>query len=208
MKSNHQVRIEEFMRKAGQDVPVTIGVPNKETRILRARLMTEELLETIQKGLGVEMVLDDDLMINFDKIEFYDSAEIMPFGQAKYPSLHEIMDGCGDLSVTTIGTLSACGCHDLPILKEVDKSNLAKFGPGSYKDPKTGKWIKPPNHKPADMTKCVLEQKRPIGNAKSDLLDQLHEHLDYDDAAVDSIMMFVEDYLAEERDKWIQSISD
>jgi predicted HAD superfamily Cof-like phosphohydrolase len=37
--------------------------------------------------------------------------------------------------VVTIGTLSACGISDIPLLMEVDDSNIAKFGPNGKRRP-------------------------------------------------------------------------
>ena len=58
-----------------------------------------------------------------------------------------IVDGCCDLSVVTIGTLSACGVPDELFLKLVDENNLAKFGDG-HSIREDGKLIKPSDHKP------------------------------------------------------------
>jgi predicted HAD superfamily Cof-like phosphohydrolase len=69
----------------------------------------------------------------------------------------EVADGCADVSVVTIGTLSACGIADKPLLKEVDESNLRKFGPG-YSKREDGKWIKPPDWKVPDIAKVLNEQ--------------------------------------------------
>ena len=54
----------------------------------------------------------------------------------------KVADGCGDLSVVTIGTLSACGIADEPILETIDANNLMKFAPGHRID-EFGKLIKP-----------------------------------------------------------------
>src|SRR5574343_982200 len=47
-KSEHQQSVEQFIRKAGQDVPAVATVPNFNTSITRAKLMLEEPLETIE----------------------------------------------------------------------------------------------------------------------------------------------------------------
>ena len=55
-KSHHYRRVTEFMLRAGQECPI---VPqetlNEEIRILRAKLIMEEALETVE-GLGVEIM--------------------------------------------------------------------------------------------------------------------------------------------------------
>jgi predicted HAD superfamily Cof-like phosphohydrolase len=71
-------------------------------------------------------------------------------------NMEETIDGCCDLSVVTIGTLSTLGVPDKPFLEEVDNNNLAKFGPGGYRND-YGKWVKPPGHKPPDISRILSE---------------------------------------------------
>lgn len=145
--SEHQQRVAEFMRLAGQSVPATFTVPDVETRRLRARLIFEEALETIE-ALGFRATTPFDGTVAIEDIEFIHDGDADPI---------EVIDGCCDLSVVTQGTLIAFGLPDVPFLREVDANNLAKFGPGGYRDPDTGKWRKPPDHKPPDIA-GVLER--------------------------------------------------
>jgi predicted HAD superfamily Cof-like phosphohydrolase len=131
MKSQHQRRIEKFMAKAKQPVPDRPTIPSREVRLLRARLILEEACETIE-ALGFKVT----------------KATIEP--SAKKVDLLQIADGCGDLSVVTIGTLSACGIQDEPVLRAIDVNNLRKFGKGATLD-QYGKLIKPKQHKPPDL---------------------------------------------------------
>lgn len=142
MKTDHQKRVEDFMRMAGQAVPTTPCIPSEEVRLLRAKLIMEETLETV-RGLGFEtqLAIDDLFFIELES----------------GPNLIEIADGCADILVVTIGTLSACGISDRPLLEEVDESNLRKFGPGSrLRD--DGKWLKPDDWQPPDIQKVLEEQ--------------------------------------------------
>lgn len=144
MKTEHQKRVEAFMMKAGQAVPLIPIIPDLETRKLRANIILEEALETI-KGLGFEV------------------NQTMPDGELEVeeaftPDIIEVVDGCADISVVTIGTLSAFGVKDAPILEAVDLNNLGKFGPGSYRRESDGKWMKPPGFKPADIMGLLKEQ--------------------------------------------------
>lgn len=136
-KSRHQKRIESFMLHAGQEVKPSPGIPSEEVRILRAKLILEEALETI-KALGIGV----DITIPGCPIEVLDEG-FLNFYIDGFANLVEIADGCADISVVTIGTLSSCGIHDVELFDEVDKSNLAKFERGSYKR-EDGKWMKPP----------------------------------------------------------------
>jgi len=145
-KTEHQQRVEAFMNLARQPVPVTPTPPDEQTRLLRASLILEECLETIA-ALGVEIHVDGKMLT-------HDKCTLLLDGP---PNLIEIADGCADISVVTIGTLSACGIEDQPVLEEVDESNLQKFGPGSVRRA-DGKWIKPSDWKPPDLVRVLFEQ--------------------------------------------------
>lgn len=54
-KSPHQQRVEEFMGKFGQEVPDKPTMPDEDTRLLRAKLIFEETLETIY-ALGFKVI--------------------------------------------------------------------------------------------------------------------------------------------------------
>lgn len=175
MRSAHQQRVDQFMRRAGQDVPNAPTVPDKEIRLFRAKLILEEALETITRGLGVEVLVhyhaDDEgsevLSIPIDE----NSITTRPEGHrddhgdvsltAKYqPNVEELVDGCADLSVVTVGTLTAFGIDDRPLLEEVDAANLRKFGPGGYRSDGTdgnpvGKWIKPKDWQPPNIDGAI-----------------------------------------------------
>lgn len=144
MKTVHQQRIEKFMGLAGQAVPAAPVMPSFEVRRLRANLILEEALETIA-GLGFEV----------NQVGPDGDFEIKEF---QHPDIVEVVDGCADISVVTVGTLSAFGVSDAPVLDVVDHANLRKFSPGSYRREFDGKWMKPPDFKPADIMSVLLEQ--------------------------------------------------
>lgn len=131
------------MRLAGQELPTSPIIPSLDVRQLRANLILEEALETIE-GLG------------------FDVEATMPDGELKCveaftPNIVEVVDGCVDVSVVTTGTLCAFGVSDLPIMEAVDAANLRKSGPGSYRRA-DGKWMKPPGFKPADILPLLRVQ--------------------------------------------------
>ena len=146
MKTEHQQRIEKMMDKMGQDVPAHPTIPDEGTRLLRAKLIMEEALETV-RALGFSPHVTTGI-IDEDALFFRSDGDA---------DLVAIADGCADISVVTIGTLSACGISDNPILTEVDKNNLTKFGPGSYRR-EDGKWMKPPDFVGPDLVKVLKEQ--------------------------------------------------
>ena len=139
--TDHYDRVRQLMCKIpGQNTPTEVTMPSEETRLLRAKLILEEALETIE-GLGVSVNWDGIFKITSDEVSFELSHK---------PDMIEIVDGCADISVVTTGTLIACGVPDEELLRLVDENNLAKFGLGSYLR-EDGKWMKPPDHKPPDI---------------------------------------------------------
>ena len=159
-KTDHQLRIESFMKLAGQELPQSPVVPDIKIRQLRGVLILEEGFETISalgfkvnarfRLPGADTDTDTDTIIDGDLIKY--ELEAKEFQENI--DLVEIVDGCADISVVTIGTLSACGVSDSPILHEVDDNNLAKFGPGSYiRD--DGKLVKPPDHTPPRIAEAL-----------------------------------------------------
>jgi predicted HAD superfamily Cof-like phosphohydrolase len=170
----HYDRVKKFMEHANQDTPDKPCVPDEETRVLRAKLSVEEVLETtLALGTCVRVRSSNGEMVEVNK----DTVEIVP--SIIRPDLEAIVDGFADISVVNAGMLIACGITDVAILQEVDKNNLAKFehhcpecgkpgGPfvGGGKVPgdrhcqdcdvefrsgyrrNDGKWIKPASHKP------------------------------------------------------------
>jgi len=143
-KSQHQLRVEEFMTLAGQEVPGEPTYPSLETRRLRAKLILEEALETVRAlGFrpGVNSVDGYFTRIEMERLEL----------RSDFPvDIAEVIDGCCDIKVVTTGTLSAFGIPDELFQAEVDANNLAKFGPGGHRR-EDGKWVKPPNHQPPDI---------------------------------------------------------
>lgn len=138
--SDHYAKVVEFMERAGQEVPTVITEPSKEIRVLRAKLILEEALETIQ-ALGCYVYDKGDWIVDMSSFDIKaDEGEF---------NLSEVIDGCCDIKVVTTGTLVACGIPDEEPQKMVDDSNLRKFGPGGYRR-EDGKWVKPKDWVPPD----------------------------------------------------------
>ncbi|MDA0378925.1 MAG: hypothetical protein O2899_05485 [Bacteroidetes bacterium] len=143
MPTPHYQRVKEFMQKVGQDTPEGAIIPDAKIRILRAKLILEEALETVE-ALGVTVHHQGHQI----------TEEGLGYDAPNAVDLKEVVDGCADISVVTIGTLIAFGVDDEPVLEEVDASNLRKFGPGSYRR-EDGKWMKPPGWTPPDIMGAV-----------------------------------------------------
>lgn len=151
MKTEHQQRIEQFMTKGGQEVPSSPGIAHPSIRLLRARLVMEEALELMQalgvvvtsRGIGACTI--NSLVTDLD------------FNVVSTGSLLDVADACADLSVVTIGTLSAYGISDESLLKEVDENNLSKVHPECIKD-ENGKILKPKHWQPPNIKRVIGEQ--------------------------------------------------
>lgn len=140
-----QANVKEFMLKVGQDCPGLPTIPNQETRILRVRLLLEEVLE-LAAASGL------DIVANSVRIESCDDFSITP---TRDVDLLEVADAIADISYINYGTAISYGLDLEPFEEEVHSNNLSKIETG-YKD-ENGKWRKGPDYKPVDL-KPILEQ--------------------------------------------------
>lgn len=145
--SEHQLRVEEFMVKAKQTIPPKPTVPAPHVLQLRAKLIWEEFAELLE-AMGLKPALDNNAEHPKGSMTF------TPVGEV---DMVEAADAMADLSVVLNGTATAFGIALEEILQEVDKNNLAKFGPG-HSVREDGKLIKPPGHKPPDIHSLLLAQ--------------------------------------------------
>ena len=146
MPTAHYKRVQAFMQEAGQATPTGLTVPDEATRVLRAKLIVEEALETV-RALGVRVRAGSH---SFDM-------DTLAFEAAYSVDIEGVADGCADISVVTIGTLVAFGIDDECLLEEVDRANLRKFGPGAHVR-EDGKWMKPPDWTPPDIKGVIAGQ--------------------------------------------------
>jgi predicted HAD superfamily Cof-like phosphohydrolase len=143
LKSRNQLLVELFMAHCHAHpvglnmhaLPVSPSIPSLEARKLSARLMLEECMETIQKGLGLDIV-DVHGALDFGRLGFEEKCT---------PNLVEVADGLADQEVVNLGTAARCGLAHQPIFEIVAQNNLLKFAEG-HRFNAVGKLIKPPNH--------------------------------------------------------------
>ena len=155
-KSEHQQRVEKFMQRAQHDVPNFPTVPLNAVCELRASLILEEALETIE-ALGVSISLTSRAIVGgMQKLTQRLTMDDLQIEATHDPSLVGIADGCADISVVTTGTLSACGIADAELLRMVDDSNLAKFE-GDYHVRADGKLVKPTDWKAPDIAQLLAD---------------------------------------------------
>jgi predicted HAD superfamily Cof-like phosphohydrolase len=124
------------MVRPEMSLPERVGIPSEEVRLLRARLILEEAIETI-RGLGftIETVSAD--------IKRIESLDDVYFELDQEPVLEQIIDGCNDLIYVAVGTMLACGVADVAHDREVCRANDEKFPGGVAEVNKYGKFQKP-----------------------------------------------------------------
>lgn len=126
-----------------QEIPDTYRIPDEATRLLRARLILEEAVETIE-GLGFSVCYKDtEKKIGIHTASFEPSFD---------PDLEKIIDGCCDVQYVAVGTMLCCGAPDNIHMEIVNAANNAKFPGGEAITDANGKFQKPegwnpPNHK-------------------------------------------------------------
>lgn len=133
-------------------VPYT--VPCEEVRRLRAKLILEEAIETIN-GLGFTVKAMSDAA----DISIVPSFASRP---ASWQYMEAVIDGCVDTIYVATGTLAAYGVPDLPHIIEVNRANDAKFPGGKATLRSDGKFQKPdgwggPDH--AAVRESVTQRK-------------------------------------------------
>jgi predicted HAD superfamily Cof-like phosphohydrolase len=111
----------EFHRAFGLPVADKPRVPSVEERLLRAKLLFEECMETIEKGLGVR-VFNRPLGIDW-AVTYNTEFEI----DSQYDPV-ETLDGLADVKVIANGTAVQFGLPMEAADREVFESNMSKLG--------------------------------------------------------------------------------
>lgn len=132
----------EFMLKAGQECPNSPKIPGQDVRLLRVKLVAEELVE-LAEGLGVKIA------INGGSVQVWHDESIVPNLLLSY-------DAVLDLTVVTVGAAVAMGLDMQPGWKEVHRSNMTKFIDGHRRE--DGKWVKGPSYSPANLQPIIDRQ--------------------------------------------------
>lgn len=136
----------EFMRAATQAVPDEPGIPDEHARILRVKLIAQELRELAQ-AYGVRLVMDSN--------QPEDGIVVVP--EARYaPNLRDAYDATLDIQYVTVGSGIAMGLDLQPGWEEVQRTNMQKFVGGHRA--KDGKWIKPANWAPPNLQAIIDRQ--------------------------------------------------
>ena len=152
MRSEHQQMCQAFMEKAGQAVRDTPQAPPAEELPRIVALIHEELLELARAaGVTITLTKGTDLALEHEDNHF-------GYAVTGTCDLIEYADALGDTDVTVKCAMLAAGIDDLPLLAEIDRSNMTRFGEGGYRRA-DGKWMKSPLfEKPALAQVLGLEE--------------------------------------------------
>lgn len=130
--TNYQ-HVFKFMQTMEQDTPSSPTIPSVEVRKLRAKLILEEALETITKGLGIDikfMSSKCESVYSYELLEQLNNNECRIF-EDKSVDMVELLDGLIDLDVVgRQGTAIAFGFSEQLMDKasdEISRSNLTKL---------------------------------------------------------------------------------
>lgn len=145
--SDHERRVREMMSGFGQAVPELPTVSDGATRVARAAMLLEEVLEYAEAaGLGVFVRHEVGNGTQIDVELSPHCFEVVICGE---PRLPDMIDAVADISVVNCGTAAAHGTRLAPVLEAVDANNLMKVAGGKLNE--QGKFIKPVGHKPPDI---------------------------------------------------------
>lgn len=141
-----------------QAIPDTYTIPDEATRLLRARLLLEETLETIQAlGFTVMIPVSGPCVIGVntepDVIYYAVSMDNAEFEDNYHSNLEGIIDGACDVQYVAVGTMLCCGAPDELHMNEVNRANNAKFPNGEAITNEHGKFQKPKGWQPPNHSK-------------------------------------------------------
>ncbi len=134
--ANHEIEqvqkdVRDFMDCGNQHCPDSPCLPSMEVRLLRVRLIAEELVELAQ-AYGVYWTIEEPGSASPRVVVFAELAsKYYPDNTAEeVERVVEAYDAVLDLMYVVAGTAVAQGTQMAPGWVEVQRSNMAKFGPG------------------------------------------------------------------------------
>lgn len=121
-------------------------IPSEDRIRLRVNLVMEEFFEFL---LSIFPQLKDDASLH----RLRDIVKYI----GPHPDLVALADALADLDYVVEGTRLEFGIDGGPVAEEVQRSNMAKFGPGSWMR-EDGKVMKPPDWAPPDIERVLRKQ--------------------------------------------------
>jgi len=167
-RAQNQVR--QFMLKGGQSFPTSPLEPSIQTRILRIKLLLEEVLE-LAAASGLEVFAKG---VSLHDAARNNALSYMPDGET---DLVEVADAIADIQYVNLGASVAFGIDIELIFEEVHSSNMTKWWKkeelgqvpkdatvtdlfdGTYcVKNSAGKILKSPSYRPANLGPLILAQ--------------------------------------------------
>ena len=125
----HQEQVREFMKKFNQETPYRLTIPSSEIRILRVRLLLEEVLEFAEAS-GIEVFLQmPETQYVFGFSVKIDINRLSLESRNDCTNLKEMADALTDIQYVNDGAAVACGIDLEPCAEEVHRSNMTKLWP-------------------------------------------------------------------------------
>ncbi len=150
--TKEQLQVKEFMTKAGQSCPDKPFFPDSNTRILRVKLLLEEVLE-LAEASGVEIeVVDGGHYGEKSSLRVQD----LKFKSTYNVDLVKVADALTDIDYVNLGAACAYGLDLAPFQDEVHRSNITEFIDGYRMD--DGKWMKGKSYTPANIGPILDKQ--------------------------------------------------
>jgi predicted HAD superfamily Cof-like phosphohydrolase len=122
---HYQDKVKEFMSLFGQACPSKPELPDVKTRILRVKLLLEEVLE-LTEASGLKIIDSMGFEFNKDLLSKPDGMQIVE-NSAISPDIVEVADALADISYVNYGAANAYGINLEPIEDEVHSSNMTKL---------------------------------------------------------------------------------
>lgn len=142
-------QVRDFMRAADQYMPEVPWVPEEAVVKLRVKMVLEEVVEMIESCYDLEQyttIREDLRSIQYDLECIETNVDLV-----------DLADSLADIDYVVEGMRNSFGINGAPIADEVHRSNMAKFGPGSWKR-KDGKLMKPPGWKSPNVGQMLIDQ--------------------------------------------------
>lgn len=148
MAAYHQTCVEEFHTAFAHPVAYAPAMPSMELRLLRVRLLLEEVVEFAQAvGVDVQVAMMDGNAVVFEVDPAIDHSKV---------NLVEAADGLGDIRYVTDGANLVFGFPGEAVLAEIHRSNMSKLGEdGRPILREDGKILKGPNYTPPNIAKVL-----------------------------------------------------
>jgi predicted HAD superfamily Cof-like phosphohydrolase len=155
-----QEQVIEFHRVFDHPIAESPTVPPDERVRLRARLILEECLETIEALFDANSRFVTVSMVEVDAASYLRGARealnVLINQATVHVRLESFADGLADVDYVVEGSRIEFGLEGGGIAREVHRSNMAKKGGGTRAD---GKSEKPPGWTPPDIAGVIRKQK-------------------------------------------------